>query len=305
MTTLGKYLHLMQSSTPAGHFTILAIDHRGNLMDSLSKHAPVTPESFTAFKQQVMTHLVPFASAVLVDPEYGLRPGIKNGIIHGQVGLLAPLEVTNYQVHASERDTEFIPNWSVGHIKRIGGTGVKLLLYYNPDDEKKAAVKRELVARIAHECQHYDIPFFLEPIAYGINTPLRSEEKRRLVVECARTFRPDVLKLEFPVAPTDDESVWVEALEEVNAACSVPWTLLSAGADYPTFRRQTELACKAGASGVIVGRAIWAEAVALQGEAREHFLKYEAAARIQELGEICAAYGADWRQKVQITDEPG
>ncbi|MBZ0307911.1 MAG: tagatose-bisphosphate aldolase, partial [Anaerolineae bacterium] len=83
---------------------------------------------------------------------------------------------------------------------------------------------------------------------------------------------------------------------------AVPWTLLSAGVDYPTFRRQTEFACRAGASGVIVGRAVWAEAVRLQGEARDHFLSHEAAARIRELGELCAAYGTDWRQKVSLTE---
>lgn len=301
MMTFGKYRHLMQSSTQAGHFNILAIDHRANLMDSLNKHALVTDEGFTAFKQQIMKALIPHASAVLVDPEYGIRPGIASGVIHGQVGLLAPLEVTNYNLHPSQRETQFIPNWSVGHIKKIGGTGVKLLLYYNPDAEI-APQKHALVAEIAQECQHHEIPFFLEPIVYS-STSLTSAEKQRLVVKAAQTFsrmNVDVLKLEFPVTPDSDESGWDEALAEVNTACAVPWTLLSAGVDYPTFRKQAELACKAGASGVIVGRAVWAEAVELQADEREEFLRTEAVNRIKELGEICAAYGVDWRNKVPV-----
>ena len=93
--------------------------------------------------------------------------------------------------------------------------------------------------------------------------PLPNDELRRVVIESARTFSQmgiDVLKTPFPldVAHEPDEAVWRAALAELNEACRVPWALLSAGVDYPTFRRQAELACEAGASGVIAGRAIWA-----------------------------------------------
>ncbi len=304
MTQFGTYRHLMQSSTPNGHFVVLAIDHRANLLNSLNQHAsvPLSDADFSAFKQQVMRHLLPHASAVLTDPEYGIRRGIATGIIHGQMGLLAPLEVTNYDLHPSLRETEFIPDWSVAHIKKMGGTGVKFLLYYNHEAEV-APKKHALVAEIVAQCQQYELPLFLEPIVYSldVNTPLSNAEKQRLVVQAAKNFSAmgvDILKLEFPLNPDADESTWAAALAEVNAASSVPWTLLSAGVDYPTFCRQTEMACKAGASGVIVGRAVWAEAVTLQGESRDEFLATEAARRIQELGELCAAYGTDWRKKV-------
>jgi len=82
----------------------------------------------------------------------------------------------------------------------------------------------------------------------------------------------------------------------------VPWALLSAGVDYPTFRRQAELACEAGASGVIAGRAIWAEAVALQGEAREAFLAGAARGRMAELAAIVRAAGTSWRDRVPVPD---
>ncbi len=305
MTTLGKFRHLAQCSTPAGHFTILAIDHRANLLESLSKHVskPLTDEEFTAFKQQVMRHLLPEASAVLADPQYGIGPGIASGVIGGQIGLLAPLEVTDYSQHPSRRLTGFIPNWDVARIKRVGGDGVKLLLYYHPD-AGIAPQKRDLAQAIALECQMHDIPFFLEPIAYSLDPkkPLSNADLRKVTVKAARAFSAlgvDVLKLEFPldVKQEPDEKVWQEALAEVNAACSVPWALLSAGVDYATFKRQVEVACKAGASGVIAGRAIWAEAVELQGEARENFLATTAKQRMKELASICASSAKSWRDK--------
>lgn len=310
MTTLGKYRHLAQCSTPAGHFNILAIDHRGNLLDSLNQHAPkrLTNEEFTTFKQQVMRRLLPESSAVLTDPEHGFGPGIASGVIGGQVGLLSPLEVTDYSLHPSRRLTNFIPHWNIAKIKRVGGNGVKLLLYYHPDADI-APQKRDLVQSMALDCQAHDIPFFLEPVAYSLDPkkPLTNAELRKVAVKTARTFSAmgvDVLKLEFPldVKQEPDEAVWQEALEELNAACSVPWALLSAGVDYPTFRRQAELACKAGANGVIVGRAVWAEAVELQGDTRDRFLATTARQRMKELAGICARLAKSWREKVSAPE---
>lgn len=303
MTTPGKYRHLNQSSTPAGHFCVLAIDHRDNLWQSLAQHAPVTDDSFTAFKQQVMTHLTASASAVLTDPEYGLGPAISTGTLGGQMGLLLPLEVTDYDLHPSRRAIRMIPDWSVEKIKRVGATGAKLLFSYHPD-APDAATKRDQVSQAVDECARWDIPLFCEPIAHSLDPErgLSNSELRQVVVESARTFSDlgiDILKTEFPLdaKQSSDEGEWRAALADLDAASKVPWALLSAGTTYDIFKRQVELACAAGASGVIVGRAVWAEAVALQGEARDQFLATTGAARMRELAEICARSGRSWRER--------
>ncbi|NDJ60442.1 MAG: hypothetical protein GYB67_04910 [Chloroflexi bacterium] len=129
-TSIGTYRHLAQCSTPSGHFAILAVDHRGNLRQQLEKHAAsagagqVTERTMTAFKQEVTNYLAPYASAVLTDPDYGFGPGIAEGTIGGKLGLLAPLEITDYGVHPSLRALNMIPGWTVGKIKRAGGSGV-------------------------------------------------------------------------------------------------------------------------------------------------------------------------------------
>ncbi len=306
MTTLGKYRHLLQSSTPAGHFAIVAVDHRANLQAALNQYAPspITEAQFTDFKRQVMHHLLPEASAVLTDPTYGISAGIAEGSISGQKGLLAPLEETNYDVHPSQRMTRFIGNWSVEQIKRVGGTGVKLLLYYHPADGV-AAEKHDLVSRVVDECRRWDIPFFLEPIAYSLDPQrsLTNAELRQVVVESVRVFCKlgvDVLKLEFPVdvKHEPDEAVWRAAVADVTAACTVPWALLSAGVSYDLFKRQTLVACQGGASGVIAGRAVWGEAVQLQAEARTQFLQTTGRERMRELATICAENASDWSAKV-------
>ena len=306
MTAPGTYRHLWQNSTPEGHFCILAIDHRANLVSQLQKFQPnLTDADVMAFKRDVIRHLLPEASAVLTDPGYGMPPLIAEGLV-GQAGLLAPLEVTNYSLHPRDRITQFIEGWSVEQIKQVGGTGVKLLLYYHPGDAGLKAEKHALVERIVADCARYQLPFFLEPIAYSLDSaaPLSIAEQRQMAVETARTFSAmgvDVLKLEFPVNPTQepDEAVWSAACAELDAACEVPWALLSAGVDYATFARQARIACANGASGVIVGRAVWAEALALTGTARMEWLQTTGIERMREMAAICRESARDWRARIQ------
>jgi tagatose 1,6-diphosphate aldolase len=306
MTSMGKYRHLSHCSTEAGHFVILAIDHRANLLEKLNEVAKrqISDEEFLGFKQLVLQNLSPFVSAVLTDPAFGIGQAIKSRTIRGQMGLLAPVEVTNYGLHPGKRDIEYIPNWSVAKLKAIGGDGIKLLLPYH---HKAANVneKYEVVQRLVEECQQADIPFFLEPIAYSLDVDkhLSNGELLEISVEMASRFSAmavDILKLAFPVdsKQSQDEQEWFAACRAVNAACTVPWALLSGGVSYEVFRKQAEIACRSGASGVIVGRAIWDEAVLAQEAERENFLATKAQERIKELGQICLEHAHPWFERV-------
>ena len=304
MLDIGTYRHLMQCSGPRRTFSVLAIDHRANLIESLQKHrdAPVTDEEVIAFKNSAARYLADVATAMLTDPDYGL-PGLASGVIPGSVGLMAPLEVTHYDVPINQRQVTFIPDWDVHKLKRAGYSGAKLLIYYHPE-AADAAEKTAIVDAIIEQCQAEQVPFFLEPIAYSLDPerPLSNEERRQVVIEAARHFSRrgvDVLKMEFPVdvRQEPDENVWREALADLDAACSVPWTLLSAGVQFDTFLRQAALACMAGASGVIAGRAVWAEATALHGEAREQFLATTARERMVRLTAVCEGLGRPWTER--------
>jgi tagatose 1,6-diphosphate aldolase len=311
ITTLGKFRHLSRCASEDGHFVILAIDHRANLWQSMQAYAPETIDDahFLAFKQSVLSILPtsPHITGVLTDPAYGIGAGIAQRHINGRCGLLAPVEVTNYDLSPDQRPVEFIPHWSVASIKRVGGDGVKLLLPYHPSAPNKAE-KTAIVARLVEECSYHDIPFFLEPIAHSLEPtrPLSTAELRQITVDMVGTFCEmgvDVLKLHFPVNidETPDQSVWYEACAEVDSVCTVPWALLSAGVTFDTFCVQARIACSAGASGVIVGRAVWNEAIALFGDARRSFIVEVVPKRMSELASICKA-GRAWTTRVHLPD---
>ncbi len=310
MTTTGKFRHLSRTATPAGHFCVMAVDHRTNLREKLDAAAPVpyTDADFMAFKRDVTQALAPHATAVLTDPAFGIGHGVADGTLHGRLGLLAPIEVTDYGRHPSQREVEYIPGWYVEQIKLSGGDGVKMLLPYHPTDgtadEKHAAVQH-----IVADCARWDIPFFLEPIPYSPDpsVSLPNTDLLEISVGMCQTFTAmgvDVLKLPFPVDANQsrDPGEWAAACEAVDAACGVPWALLSAGVDFATFKAQAEVACKAGASGVIVGRAVWGEAVTHQGAGRAVFLAETAASRMQSLAEVCVAHATPWYGRVTPPD---
>jgi tagatose 1,6-diphosphate aldolase len=310
MQTLGLFRHLAQCSGPDGTFCILAVDHRDNLVAELQKHrtAPVAYEDVVAFKTSV-ARLAACATAVLIDPDYGAR-ALTTGVIPGGIGALAPLEVTDYRPHPSLRQPRMIPDWSVAKLKRAGFAGAKLLLYYHPD-AADAQQKTDLVDRIVAECDREQVPLFLEPITYSPDPSreLDSGQRRDAVIAAARHFSrrgAAVMKMEFPldVKAEPDERAWTAALRELNDACAAPWALLSAGVSYEVFTRQARLACEAGASGVIAGRAVWADAVPLSGPDRDRFVETEGTRRVNELREICRTLATPWMRRTPAPELP-
>jgi tagatose 1,6-diphosphate aldolase len=301
--SFGKKRGLSQCSTERNVFCILALDHRGNLKKAMNPDDPdrVSFNSMVEFKLDVISTISPFTSAVLIDPEIGTAPAISSGAIPGSVGLIIAVEATGYTGKPNERVSKILPGWGVDKVRRIGASGVKLLVYYHPDSEF-ARQQEDLTEQVADKCIQYDIPLFLEPLSFSLDpksTKLPSSELREVVIETARRLSPlgiDVLKAEFPlnVMEEQDESVWANACYDLNSASKVPWTLLSAGVEFETFLRQALIALKAGASGVLAGRAIWKEAAEMHGDSRREFLKNIAADRMARLATLCNSTAKPW-----------
>ncbi len=305
MTTLsiGKLRGLQQCATSRGALAVLALDHRNNLRNALNPQDPhsVSDAELTAFKVQTIAALAPAATAVLLDAEFGAAQCIAAGALPGQVALLVAVEASGYTGDPTARHSRILPGWSVEKAKRMGANAVKLLVYYHPDAPTAEEIET-FVRHVAANCVAQDMLLFLEPLSYSpdpARKKLSSDEVRRVVIETARRLVApgvDVVKAEFPLDITaePDERRWAEACAELSAACAVPWVLLSASVGYETFLRQVTVACQAGASGVAVGRAVWKEAVNLQGQEREEFLRQVARPRMARVTALCDALARPW-----------
>jgi tagatose-1,6-bisphosphate aldolase len=290
--TIGKLRGLQQISSSRGTFTALALDHRQNLRKA--NPAFVNDEELSRFKLDVTSTLAPEATAVLLDPEISAAQAVAQRAIPNQVGLVVALESTGYIGHSASRHAQIIPGWTVEKAKRMGTSAIKLLVYYHPDSST-AKETEDFTSKVSEDCRRHDLALMLEPLSYSLdeNQKLTSEEKRYVVVETAKRLSPlniDILKAEFPLDVSDrDESKWMKACEEISAASVTPWILLSAAVEYEVFVRQVAEACKAGASGIAVGRAVWQEAVLMNPDERIKFLSTVGRERLSRLRSLCHA----------------
>jgi tagatose-1,6-bisphosphate aldolase len=250
------------------------------------------------------------ATGTLLDPEIGAAQCIADGSLPASAGLLVAIEATGYDGPSTARISRVLDGWSVDKAKRMGASAAKLLVYYHPD-ARNAADQERLVAAVAADCLAADIALFVEPLSFSITDgeTLTGEARRRVVVETARRLTAiggDILKAEFPYDPSVmDRDRWREACDELDAASAVPWVLLSGGVDEATFEAQVSTACGAGASGVVVGRSVWAEAATMEPAARDDFLATTGRERLQRLADLVDGRGRPWHDRPnRLTNAP-
>ena len=312
--TPGKIRGLDTTSTAGGIFTILAIDHRDSMRVVLDPDAPAAiPASvLTELKMWLLRELGNDASAVMLEPEYSAAQAIATRTLRAAMGFLAAVEAQGYLGDPTARQTSLLEGWGVEKAKRLGASGIKLLVLYRPDSPI-ADAQDDVIREVIADCAAYDIPLFLEPLAYvtepGLTTdsPEFAAKRRRIVVETVRrlgALRPEVLKVQFPVDTRHepDRAVWADACAELDEAAPVPWALLSGGDPYELFRDQVRVACEAGASGFMVGRALWGEAVTAAPEERSRLVESVLRPRFQELVEIACEHGHDWATKHDLPE---
>jgi tagatose 1,6-diphosphate aldolase len=321
----GKFKGINACADQNGVIAAAAMDQRGSLQKSIAKArgatGQATAQDLATFKAIVTRVLTKHASAILMDPEYGLE-AIKQRA-HG-TGVLLAYEKTGYDATVKGRLPDLLPEWSVRRLVEAGADAIKILLYYNPfDDAGINTIKHAFIERIGAECAAIDVPFFLEPLAYDDNLGDEkgfefAKAKPKYVTRYMEEFsKPrygvDVLKVEVPVnmkfvegtrafggqvAYTRDEAL--ELFRASAAAASKPFIYLSAGVTDEIFRETLELAAEAGTSfsGVLCGRATWQDAIPIYAqegaEALEAWLEDRGVQNISMLNEVLAKGAKPW-----------
>jgi len=311
--SIGKIRGLQQLANGKGIMAMCALDHRGSLMKMLGGDYPesVGYQTMVDFKLDLCRIVAPYASAILLDPIYGAAQVIAANVLPKNTGLIVSLEKSGYSGEPDARITDLLSGRSIEKVKKMGAAGVKLLLYYRPDTGV-AEKQLDMVKRLADECLAEDMPFIVEPVSYKIGkaeTDPRNfaKIKPQLVIETAKQITAlhiDVLKAEFPadIEYEKNEERLADFCYQLNEASQVPWVILSAGVNFELFHREVKLACQAGASGFLAGRALWQEATQIDSlQERLAFLETTVAKRLKSLAELANNYGIPWHAKVEAT----
>jgi tagatose 1,6-diphosphate aldolase len=289
------------------------MDQRGNLQKALSTVRGVdvheiTPAIMSEFKAAVSRILTPHASAILLDPEFGLEAGRARA---PNAGLLLSYELSGYDTTQPGRLPDLLPHVSVKRLVDWGADAVKILIYYSPFEEAQLNdIKHAFIERVGAECETLQIPFFLEFVGYD---PKGGDEKglefaKQKPVSVTKSmeefskpqYRVDVLKVEVPINAhfVEGSSVYKgqkaytrkEALDHFRHAADTakkPFIYLSAGVGNAQFVEELNMAAEAGTdySGVLCGRATWKDGMpiyAKQGvKALEDWLSTEGVKNIE------------------------
>lgn len=299
-----------------------AMDQRGSLMKEIAKQGGRgTPESLTEFKTAVTKVLTPHASAILMDPEYGLPALLKKD---PNAGVLLAYEKSGYDADPENRMPDILDRWTVRGLLEAGANGIKVLIYYDPSDDPDVNLRKEnVIERIGAECAANEVPLFVEPLAYKKGVDEKgfdfAKAKPRAVMSYMERFSQprfgiDVLKVEVPVnmafvegskANKTGEVAYTKAealryFKEAADAASKPFIYLSAGVSDDVFRESLEYAAESGArfSGVLCGRATWLQGLpiyAKQGLAEfEKWLADKGVRNIQMLNEVLDHAAKPW-----------
>jgi len=310
-------------SNERGVIAAAAMDQRGSLQKALAKEkgGEVSSAMMEEFKTLVTEVLTQHASAILLDPEWGLPASKRRA---KNAGLLLAYEKTGYDKTGPGRLPDLLDNWSVRRLKEAGADCLKILLYYTPFDPKDINDRKHAwVERLGDECRANDIPFFLEFVTYEEGVDEKgldfARKKPQAVLGAMKEFTQerygvDVMKVEVPINGKFVEGAKSfagqkaytrkEALEHFRAAAAVstkPFIYLSAGVSNAEFSENLEMAAESGVkfNGVLCGRATWKDGIPVYakqgGAAFRKWLETEGVKNISNVNDRLKA-ATPWRE---------
>jgi tagatose 1,6-diphosphate aldolase len=320
--TPGKVAGLKAVADKRGVIAAAAMDQRGLLKQMLVRELggkEPSDDMISEFKEIVARNLTKYASAILLDVQYGLK-ATKN--INGK-GLMLAYEKAGYSPDRPERLPSVSEGWSVLRLKEAGANAVKILVYYTPFEDKWVnEQKHAWVERIGDECRGADLPLFLEFLPYSVHGedergPEYARRKPEVILASMEEFAKerygaDVLKVDVPI-----QMAYVEGTKSFNGTAiysreraknlvreaadktDLPLVYLSAGVSSPVFIETLELAAEAGVEfhGVLAGRATWQDGAPVfvkEGpEALERWMNTQGAQNIENVNRALR-YARPW-----------
>ena len=286
---------LSQIARKSGALAMVAVDQREALRGMLAPHQsePVTDSQLTQFKVDVARELSPYASALLVDQEFGLDAIVDQKVLDRGCGLIAAADLLLGPAGGAATDTDIDPLVDPIRMKNIGAAGLKFLVLWRADESVEQRAR--LVAGFNQLCDAADLPSIIEII---VKPPLDSsvafdrEEQLITAAKEAASWKPDLYKAEVPFRGEGSLSQITAHAERMSEAINGPWVVLSNGVKADNFANAVTACALGGASGFLAGRAVWADIV---GSAdTPGALRDVSIPRLRNLSEIVDKYAKPW-----------
>lgn len=323
-----KYQHLLNLSNSEQRINALAIDQRQSLRKMIKEIDSSVSDwgIIVNYKKEVASELTKYATSILLDSEYGLPAAAVRA--EGS-GLLISYEVSGYDKEKEGRLPKLLPELSVKRLKKFGADAVKILLYYDVDENEEINdQKHTFIERVGSECLGEDLPFFLEIVTYDVDIrDVNSKEfakikphkvNKSMKIFSNPIFEVDILKMEVPVNmdyvegySEDDDYVYsrkeaMSHFKEQSESTHLPFIFLSAGVSAAMFQETLRFAKESQSefNGVLCGRATWKDSVEIfvkdGHDKTQEWLANQGRQNIEELNDVVDISATPWTQRIDV-----
>jgi sulfofructosephosphate aldolase len=276
---------------------MVAIDQRESLRTMIHEAtgSVVDDQTVSDFKVGVASNLGPLASAMLFDRQFGL-PAFHAAADTGCGRILAvdrliqvPGEIVT--------DTALDESVNAEALRSSGAVALKFLVLWKGDENADACV--DAARRFVELSTQAGLIAILEAMVRlpsGVDEA--SWDRDGAIVEAATALSatgPALYKSDVPTrgqGSVPEIAAWSERISE---ALSCPWVVLSNGVTIEDFPQAIEGACRGGASGFLAGRAVWADCVGVDYDAR---LAETSVPRLRSLVQIVDRHARPWQGAV-------
>jgi sulfofructosephosphate aldolase len=286
---------LTKLARPSGALAMVAVDQREALRGMFAAHqsTPVPDYQLTQFKVDVARELSPFASALLVDQEFGIDEIINQKALKGSCGLIAAADLLVGPAGGAATDTAIDLDVDPIRMRDIGSVGLKFLVLWRNDESPDSRAK--LVEEFNKLCTISGLPSIIEIIVKpptDTSKAFNREEELIIAAREAASWKPDLYKAEVPFHGEGDLNLITKNAERISEAIGSPWVVLSNGVKQPFFNDAVKACAMGGASGFLAGRAVWADIVGAADIPKA--LREVSIPRLEQLAEIVDAHAKPW-----------
>lgn len=279
-------MDLKSLARPSGGFAMLAVDQREALRDMMVRATggEISDQQMTDFKVKTTEVLTPYASAVLIDKEFGWDSVVEKGVVSPRCGLISAADHFIAGEGEFVRESVLDTSLDITQLKEQGAEALKLLILWREDRDPQERISqaREFIKL----CQENNVISIIEPVSRG-RWDLQPSDTEAGVLEAAKELGglgADIYKAEVPFKGAASDSEVYEASQKLTDAIDGKWVVLSSGVDEERFPETVGIACRAGASGFLAGRGVWASVVG--SGSLEKDLRDISIPRLKKLGQI-------------------
>ena len=286
---------LTNLARPSGALAMVAVDQREALRGMFAAHqsTPVPDSQLTQFKVDVARELSPYASALLVDQEFGIDAIINQKVLAPSCGLIAAADLLVGPAGGAATDTAVDLDVDPLRMRDIGSVGLKFLVLWRNDESPESRLK--LVDEFNQLCEKSGLPSIIEVIVKPPTDSSRSfdrEEELVIAAKEAANWKADLYKAEVPFHGEGDLVAITRNAQRITEAVGTPWVVLSNGVKAPFFADAVKACAQGGASGFLAGRAVWADIVGAADIPAA--LREVSIPRLEKLAEIVDQYARPW-----------